>query len=343
MLYRTIRDDEKDAFNAVATHPMQTWEWGEFRKKTGLVVERVGFFENSRLVRGFQVTFHNIPIFGQTLGYFPRGPMPDEEQLDVLKQIGKQHNAMFVKIEPNIARATDSLSATDSIISFLAERQAIPGRPLFTKYSFQLDLTKDEEKIKANLSSKTRYNVNLAIRKGVVVYENTTAEGMENYITILNETTKRQGFYAHTPAYFRTMWQTIGNSGLLRIFEAHYQGQVLVSWVVFISNGILYYPYGASRVAHREVMASNLMMWEVIRFGKAMGCTMFDMWGALGPNPNPKHPWMGFHKFKQGYGGTHVEFIGTYDLVLDPPKYQLYKVGETIRWQWLRLKTKLHR
>lgn len=341
MLTRPITLEEKTAFNAHVAHPLQSWEWGEFRKKTGVAVERFGMYDKGELVKGFQLTFHSIPVIGRTLGYLPKGPMPDEDLLSVLKEVGAKHNALFIKLEPNVTHELDVADATDRITKFLLEHKAVPGRPLFTKYTFQLDLTQSEEQLQEGLHSKTRYNINLARRKGVQIYENTSKAGMEQYVDILNETTKRQGFYAHTPAYFRTMWDALGTSGMLRIFEAHYEGTVLASWIMFVFNDVLYYPYGASRAVHREVMASNLLMWEMIRFGKANGCTLFDMWGALGPEPDPKHPWFGFHKFKQGYGGQLKESIGTFDLMLDPPVYQLYKVAETIRWQVLRLRAKL--
>ena len=341
MLIRELREEERPLFNAVVDHPLQSWEWGEFRKKTGVKVERVGFFDNGKLVRGMQVTFHDIPVIGRKLGYFPKGPMPDEEQLSVLQQLGRKYNALFIKMEPNIAQPVGGLSAHDKIVKFLLEHGATPGRPLFTRYTFTLDLTKSEEKLMDQLSSKTRYNVKLAQKKGVQIYENTTSEGMEQYITILEETTKRQGFYAHSPAYFRTLWKTLGDSGIIRIFNAVYEDTVVASWVMFIFNGVLYYPYGASSSQHRDVMASNLMMWEMIRFGKAMGCHTFDMWGALGPDANEKDPFFGFHRFKKGYGSVLTEFIGTYDLILDPIFYKVFRVVEELRWKWLRLRAKL--
>ena len=50
------------------------------------------------------------------------------------------------------------------------------------------------------------------------------------------------------------------------------------------------------------------------------------MWGALGPDADPEDPWFGFHKFKQGYGGHLVEYIGTYDLVFNWPVYMLFTI-----------------
>lgn len=341
MIIRALRDEERPLYNNVVQHPMQSWEWGEFRKRTGQIVERVGVFEGSKLISAFQITFHQIPHLGKTAGYFPKGPMPDEEQLDVLRQLGKKHNALFIKLEPNVAQPVGTPSGHDQITRFLVNNGAVPGRPLFTKYTFQLDLTKSTDTLFENLKNKTRYNVNLAAKKGVEIYENSTAEGMEQYIEILEETTKRQGFYAHSPNYFRTLWSTLGNSGMLKIFSAVYNNKILVSWIMFVFNGKLYYPYGASRAIHRDVMASNLMMWEMIQFGKKNDCEVFDMWGSLGPEPNSKDPWYGFHRFKEGYGGTLVEFIGTYDLIIDPMMYKLFRIAEDWRWKWLRLRARV--
>jgi len=288
MLIRPLREEEQQLYNSVVSHPLQSWEWGEFRKKTGVKIERVGFFDNKKIHKALQVSFHPIPVIGGTAGYCPKGFMPDEDQLSALKQIAQKNNALFVKLEPNIAQKSGVPSAHQSIGKFLMENDATPGKSLFTKYTFQLDITKTEEELFANLASKTRYNVNLAARKGVQIFENTSKEGMEQYIEILEETTKRQQFYAHTPEYFRSMWESLGQSGMLRIFNAVYQDKILVSWIMFVFNDTLYYPYGASRREHRNVMASNLLMWEMIKFGKKENCTMFDMWGSLGPEPNKK-------------------------------------------------------
>lgn len=341
MIIRELREEEKEQYNEIVHHPMQSWEWGEFKKSTGLVVKRIGFFNQGKLNRALQVTFHPLPIIGKNVGYLPMAFMPDEDQVHTLMELGKKNNALFIKIEPNLARSITSKSAFGPIAKFLVEKGAAIGRPFFSKYTFLLDLTPSEDKLFTNLDSKTRYNVRVAIKKGVEIYENTSEEGMEQYISILQETTKRQKFYAHTPDYFRKIWKSMGQSGILRIFNAVYEDQVLVSWIVFVFNGKLYYPYGSSSSKHRNVMASNLMMWEMIKFGKREGCSIFNMWGALGPDPDPRDPWYGFHKFKSGYGGTLSEYIGTFDLVIDQPLYKIFRIVEKMRWKLLRLKSKL--
>lgn len=343
MIIRDVRPEEKSLYNRVVSHPLQSWEWGEFRHQTGVEIERLGLFDGGQLKKGIEVTFHPLPgpLKNYTVGYFPKGYYPDEDQLSAVRQLAKKHNALFVKLEPNVPLPADGAATHQKLHDFLINNGAELGRPLFTKYTFQIDLTQPEDRLFSKLKNKTRYNVNLAHRKGVKIYENTSQEGMEQYLEILKETTSRQGFYAHGPEYFRKMWKELGDSGILKIFNAVYEDTIIVSWVMFLFNDVLYYPYGASRSVHRDVMASNLMMWEMMRYGKEQGCHTFDLWGSLGPKPDKNNPWFGFHRFKKGYGGQLVEFPGSYDLVIQPQLYKIFRVGDNLRWKWLRLKTRL--
>ncbi len=341
MIARPINPPEKERFDRIVSHPLQSFAWGEFRKKTGVAVERIGIFDNETLVSGFQVTFHPIPHTPYTAGYLPKGLMPDEQMLAAIRDIGKRHNALFVKLEPNVSANVNNPSAHDVVANFLESHGCVAGRPLFTKYTFLLDLTPSEEDLLAKMRPKTRYNINLAKKKGVAVVEDSTNDGLVDYLRVLTETTKRQKFYAHDTTYFQKMWDTLAPTGMMHIFKAMYEGKALTVWIVFTFNGKLYYPYGASSRENKDVMASNLMMWEVIKFGKKEGCASFDMWGSLGPDPDPKDPFYGFHRFKEGYGGVLTQYVGTFDYVINPQYYKLFRVIEDWRWKILKLKAKL--
>ena len=73
-------------------------------------------------------------------------------------------------------------------------------------------------------------------------------------------------------------------------------------------------------------------MWEAIRFGKSLGLKTFDLWG--------REEGKGFTRFKEGYSPKVVEFLGTWDLVINKPLYYAYRVVESIRWIVLRAKSK---
>jgi len=319
--------------NGLAKHPLQSYEWGQFREKTGIKVIR----ENS-----IQLTIHKIPKTPWTIGYFPKGDLPDKKMLETLRNIGKREKCIFIQIEPNIKK----ISNLKFQISNLGLKPS--AHPLFTKYTFQLDLTKSEEELLANMHPKTRYNIRVAQKHGVQVIEDNSDKAFKEYLRLTQETTKRQAFYAHTQRYHELMWQTLKretkNKKLTtdeltaHLLLAKYKNKTLAAWVLFIFKDTLYYPYGASSTENKETMASNLIMWEAIKYGKKLGLKKFDMWGALGNEPDKNNPWFGFHRFKQGYGPELVEFIGSYDLVINPVIYQIYKLADKVRWTVLKLK-----
>lgn len=310
--------NDAKAWNKQVDHPLQSWEWGEFRSSMGVSVFRT---------HGWQLTFHRVPFTHYTIGYFPKGPLPTEKMISILKHVGKEHNAIFIQLEPNV-QASPEVSIPSALIP--------SHHPLFTKYTFVLDLTKSEEELLATMHRKTRYNIKVAQRHGVIVKEDSSEETFNEYLKLQEETTKRQKFYAHTPEYHKAMWKILHDAGIAKLWVAKYNHQILAAWIIFCFNNTIYYPYGASSRSHREVMASYLLLWEIARWAKRHGYTSFDLWGAIGPSPDPHHPWHGFHNFKQGFNPTLVEYIGSYDLVILPVAYNLYRVADTIRWNILR-------
>ena len=339
MIYREVLESEKEKYNQVVSHPLQSFEWGDFRKKLGIKVIRVGRFEGKDITAGFQFTIHRLPRVSATVGYFPKGGLLDDQAIETLLSLGRQEKCIFVKIEPSVEKEPAEKWLEKHLNSqSLDLRPAV--RPLFTKYTFQIDLQKSEDELLKSLSSKTRYNIRLAGRKGVEIINDDSKESFGEYLKLVEETTQRQQYYAHNQSYHRLMWQTLQPAGIAHLLKAVYRGETLASWIVFTFNGVGYYPYGASTRKYKELMASNLLMWEAIKFAKTKDCHTFDMWGSLGPNPDEKDPWYGFHRFKAGYGGRLVEFAGSYDLVLQSRLYGLYNLVDKLRWKMLRAKAK---
>jgi len=317
---RKVTEKQKSQYNQLITHIMQSWEWGEARKALGTVVLRYGIYQNNKLKNAFQLTLHPIPFTSKFVGYLPKGPKPDADLAKALIQIGKEQNCAFIKIEPNVILNPKG----EGSLTNVSDNFHISPKPLFTKYNFVLDLTKSEEELLKSMHSKTRYNIRVAQKHGVTVKEVDDENAFKIYLKLYFETTKRQGYHGHNKTYHQKIWETLKKAGMARLLIASYKNQPLTAWMLFNFNGTLYYPYGGSSKVHPEVMANNLVAWQALKLGKKLGLKKFDMWGALGPNADSKDPWYGFHKFKQGYGGQLVEYIGTYDLVLNWPIYLLF-------------------
>jgi len=331
---REATEKDKKIFDKAARHPLQSWAWGEFRKQTGVGVWRLMETDGKEAGEVFQITWHKIPKTNFFIGYCPKSAIPGKEALEAIKKEAEKKGAVLVKFEPNERNREKEIKKIEVLKKDFSFKE---GKPLFTKYTFQLDISLSEEELLKNMHQKTRYNIRLAEKRGVKIVEDNSELGFEEYWKLTEETTKRQKFFAHTKSYHQKMWQTMIKDGSGYLLKAIFEGKVLTTWVLFELNGVLYYPYGASTEKNREVMASNLMMWEAIRLGKKHGCRMFDMWGSLGPVPDSKDPWFGFHRFKQGYGGELTEFVGTYDLVVRPTLNQIYMMAEKLRWIGLKL------
>jgi lipid II:glycine glycyltransferase (peptidoglycan interpeptide bridge formation enzyme) len=313
---REVSEDQKSQYNKLVTHVIQSFEWGEFRKSFGMV-KRYFIFEGNKPVRAFQITFHKIPYTNKFVGYLPKGPFPDYELAKALQKIGKEQDCAFIKIEPDVYK-----DDTREISPLFKQSP----KSLFTKHNFILDLTSSEEVILKNMHPKTRYNIKVAEKHGVKVEERVDDDAFNIYLKLYFETTKRQGYHGHNESYHKKVWDILKQNNMARILIASYEGEPLTAWMLFNFNNNLYYPYGGSSKSHPEVMANNLVAWEAIKLGKKLKLKSFDMWGALSENPDPKDPFIGFHRFKKGYGGKLVEYIGTFDLVLNWPIYLLFTI-----------------
>lgn len=339
----------KKDFNKISAHPLQSWEWGEFRKETGNEIVRFPFG---------QITLHKIPFTNFKVGAFIKGPVPTAKMLSELKNFAKENNLLFIKLEPNIAVEFPSSNfqipnkskisnlhfktkySKKKLNRLLRYSGAVQGKTLFTPTTFWIDLTRSEDELLSSFNSKTRYNIRLAKRKGVEVVEDNSKDAFNKYIQLTRETVERQGFYAHTETYHRFMWKYLhkipklqnSKTPIARLLVAKYKKEIISTWIVFVWKDFLYYPYGASSDKYKNVMANNLMMWEAIKYGKKLGLKTFDLWG--------REPGKGFTKFKEGYNPQVVEFLGTWDLVTSPIYYS-YRVAETLRWLFLRTRSKL--
>jgi lipid II:glycine glycyltransferase (peptidoglycan interpeptide bridge formation enzyme) len=312
---RILDDSFRQEYDTKVTHVIQSWLWGEFRKSLGIPLVRYGIFKDNKLERAFQLSFHEVPIVKRFVGYLPKGPFPDSEMAQALTKISKEQNCIFIKTEPDV-EITDKQRLDHRF------RKAI--KPLFTKYNFVLDLSPSEEDLLKSFHQKTRYNIKVAVKKGVRVEVLDNDEGLKTYLKLYFETTKRQGYFGHNENYHSKVYETFSKTGQVKFVIASYNNIQLTAWMLLIFKDKLYYPYGGSSHLHRDVMSSNLVAWEAIKLGKSLGLREFDMWGALGPLADPKDSWYGFHRFKQGYGGRLAEYLGSFDLVENEALYYAF-------------------
>lgn len=108
---------------------------------------------------------------------------------------------------------------------------------------------------------------------------------------------------------------------------SEYKGkEIYISAAIYIYYGRTgWYFYGASDNVLRDTMPNFLMQWQMIQDSIDFGCDMYDFRGVSG-DLNPENPLYGLYKFKKGFNGNFVEFIGEFELVVDGFVYNMFNV-----------------
>jgi lipid II:glycine glycyltransferase (peptidoglycan interpeptide bridge formation enzyme) len=180
----------------------------------------------------------------------------------------------------------------------------------------------------ARMKPKTRYNVRLAEKKGVIVRTG-TMDDLPMLYKMYAETSVRDGFVIRDENYYQTVWKLFITNYELRITPsaaaliAEVNNEPVAAIFLFMFAGRAYYVYGMSRDLHREKMPTYLLQWEAMKIAKASSCDTYDLWGAPEVFNESDSMW-GVYRFKEGLGGEVIRTLGAYDFAPNKFWYKLY-------------------
>jgi len=328
------------------THILQTPTWGELKATFGWEVTRVQAGDI-----GAQILFRRLPL-GLTFAYIPKGPvfaprgrpdaqsgktLPHEafEQWDqlwpVVDEVCRDRRAFFLKLEPNLWMEEGSFWDSVPPSGFqLSPHDIQPPRTLI------VDLQGSEEQILGRMKQKTRYNIRLALRKGVVVR---TSSDLDTFYQMMRITSQRSEFEVHSLAYFQRAYELFHPHGMCELLSAEYQEEPLAALMVFGKGNQAWYFYGASTNQHRNRMPSYILQWEAMRWARAQGYLEYDLWGVPDADRETLEAdftqrndglW-GVYRFKRGFGGTLRRAFGPWDRVYNRVLYSFYRIWS--KWQ----------
>jgi lipid II:glycine glycyltransferase (peptidoglycan interpeptide bridge formation enzyme) len=193
-----------------------------------------------------------------------------------------------------------------------------------------VDLTRSEDAIIAAMKPKTRYNIRLAQRKGIKVF-NATVEMLPSFYKIYLQTAKRNGFQPCAYRHFSALFSPVLDVGLSDIFFllASKDQEIIAGAIIAISGRRASYLFGGSANEQRNLMAPYAVHWEGIRRAREKGCLIYDM-GSVSPGPDSRHPFYGMYRFKTGFGGKIVHRNGSWDYPLDMKGYEKIRTLELL-------------
>lgn len=351
---------------------LQSWEWLEFQESLGFPVSRIAVIrEDSKReippIIGVSGQIQYALPRGWSYYFSPRGPVAkygfDPIQYhNFFKVIKKKilpattpHSNLFWRFEPlaNQAAAHKPVGGYGAPIPLEGrelhtsrERDLIGDSritvPVHPKQTLLLDLTQNDHALLAHMHEKTRYNLRLAIKKGVTVRESGYDEKEYAVLwNLLDETSQRNKFRTHERDYYKAMLQRLSKQEStpenfhVRLFMAYAGDTPLAGAIVGYFGDTATYLHGASSRHHRAFMGPYALHWHIIQNTKQQGYKTYDWWGIRIVVPGQfiprKDSWDGMTRFKMGFGGNLIEYPGTFDLPFDKFWYTLYRIARTIR------------
>ena len=337
-------------------HLLQTWEWSRVKSTYGW--QAMPFVWNAQPsaisnqpVAAAMVLKRSLPLGGfarkMCVLYIPKGPLMDwsdqalrQRVLDDLQTFARRQGAIFVKVDPDVALGTGiprTVTAVEfdggqAIIAELMQRgwKFSPDQIQF-RNTVLIDLSPAEDELLARMKQKTRYNVRLAQKKGVSVRTG-SMDDLSKLYKMYAETSVRDGFLIREEDYYQTVWRTFDNQSPAArsrsvpfhealIAEVDGERVGAVSMFYFADQAI--YLFGMCREEHREKMPNYLLQWEAIRRAKALGCKIYNLWGAPNIFDESDDLW-GVFRFKDGLGGYVLRTIGAWDFTPNPLLYKMY-------------------
>ncbi|MCS7011979.1 MAG: aminoacyltransferase [Anaerolineales bacterium] len=331
-------------------HLLQTWEWGQVKAHYGwrpmpfIWQGPEGKVEAAALVlrRTLSVGGFSAKI---SILYVPRGPNLDWTNLALVRRVlgdlaalARRQGDIFIKIDPDVPLGVGipgQPDARDDAGGRAFQDELLRQKWFFSREQIQyrntvlIDLTAPEETLLARMKQKTRYNVRLAQRKGVIVRPATEADYPLLY-RMYAETSLRDGFPIREEEYYLTVWRTFQRPPASRptqpvsdVLLAEVDGQPVAGVSVFYFAGQAVYLFGMSSNLHREKMPNYLLQWEAMRRAKAAGCRVYNLWGAPNVFDESDSLW-GVFRFKEGFGGYVFRSVGAWDFAAHPLLYRLY-------------------
>jgi lipid II:glycine glycyltransferase (peptidoglycan interpeptide bridge formation enzyme) len=291
---------------------LQTDQWAAFKAKYGW---------QSRRIHNVLILSRPI-IAGRKLWYAPETHEIGQGEVwqftaSVLEQ-AKKDNAFVFRLELAVPHSGDFAEVLKEYGFHKSFESVQP------EWRAVVDIRPDNEHILSSMHQKGRYNIRVAERHGVVVAQ---SDDLDRFFKLYVQTAKRDGFAPRSKAYLTDFLTMVPGA---RLFLAHKDDKDLAGAIIVFFQDSASYLYGASSSEDRQLMAPHLLHWEVMQAAKRHGCRSYDL-GEIPPQDVPDHPLRGLGDFKMKFGAKAVHLMGSWDYVLQPFWYRVFRAGETWR------------
>ncbi len=339
------------AAGAPTPHLLQAWAWGDLKARWGWRVERWAWGAPGAEWAAAQLLHRRVGRLPIVLGYVPKGPLVAAAPglsaagawtvvLRDLAALAAAAGVVSLKIDSDVDAGRDDVRGAwrslgwrpspDPIQFPNTMRSALPP-------AAGGDVT---AALLAGYKEKTRYNVRLAERRGVVVRRAgagpAAADDRAAFFDLYAATARRQGFGLRARDYYLDVWTTYLAAGDGALLLAERDGRALAGAFAVRFGPTAWYLTGASSDAGRSDMAPHAALHAALCWAAGEGCAVFDWWGGPTDPDDPADPLAGVARFKAGFGAVLAPQLGAYDLAVAPWRSRGLAIAAALRRRWLR-------
>ena len=303
---------------------LQSSAWADLKSKYGWTTKRFVIGDKDSIRGGVQVLVRTrrVSHLGPSMGiaYVPRGPLAPETVdaralVHAIVEEARQAGSSFLRVEPT-SEAHARILVDEGFVS--------SSRFIQIPRTGVVELGQNPDELLKSFKSKMRYNIRLAVRRGVVVDAQQNEDAFRDFYELTKITASREQFAVHHPSYYREVCRCFGQDAGL--FVARHNGSPLAAVIAVAYGHTAVYLYGASSNIKRNLMAPHAVQWAAMQWAQTRGCRFYDLWGMSDPEDS-EDPMAGVHRFKLGFEPQLKRYPGAYDRSIQNIRGRILRSG----------------
>ncbi len=212
-----------------------------------------------------------------------------------------RHNVGTIAIEPDSHITTQKLTRW---LTLIPKSIKINTDYFLPTETIRVNLTPSEDDIFHCFSEAKRRAVRRAQKLGVSIELSTD---IQIFIKTKN---KAAGFLGSITTFgLNKLWPIVSPNHASILLARNTKSAVIGGILLIYWKNLAYYWIAGATVEGKKLFAPTLLVWEAIKLAKAHKNTELDFVGVWDPRiPNMNRQWLGFTRFKEGFGGYNVSY-----------------------------------
>ena len=323
--------DEWDGFVAKREEAnfLQSWDFYEFHASRGKKIVRRVFRLNDEIIGAYAGVVETAKrgVYLAIAG----GPIIDWSNKTLVKAVFDDIRSEGLTCKCDFVRVRPQLELSDKSLALMREL-GLKKAPMFlsVEYAGILDLTKSEEEIVAGASQGFRRKMRKAEKAEITIETSTNPEIVKTFYALEVKHAKRQGFVAFSESFLQKQFEAFARHNEVIMYTAKLNGEILAQNFMIFYGPEASYHYGVSSDLGTKYSAAPLLHLAAMKEARERGCKRYNLWGIVGTNET-SHRFYGVSEFKRSFGCEELKYTPAHDMILNPLKYSVTKIIETMR------------